>query len=522
METAVGSHSARLSRPLRPAALVVLTATVTLLAAVGVLPRWPGLIHLVALAPLDVTNDLQLLMVHAPGWPSFIAGVVLSVGVRAVVLAFLLGDPSRPGLLRAARYYLLVLPFAFVAAALLYAAKAVLFYLLFWLGLFVLLLLFVLTAASPWIHRPGQRNITVLARHGFRAGTLGAYLALLSLLGALANVLGDAGAVALVPVSGALTFATAHVLGADPGWRVARRAVAVLPAAGLVALVAVAATGPAGPPDGRALDEPRDGSVLLMSGVDSSSGRGAMLEIDPTSLGWDCQGARYYSYAGPGDGQPRNEAQCDIDHGRPYRPEDTLRPRSEQVDFLEAQTEDMGTPGVAVGHSQGVWLLWDAASLHRLPGVEALVLVGAFPENPVSYPAADQREPGRVGRVLLEAIQVAPRPGGTTTFEPDSPLGREWLGHPDAIEETLDRPLPDGVVALSVPSVFDLPLMHRSERIEGAVDACPVPVIHPNLPYSEEFHARVEDFLDERARPPCQWWRRAVGPALRHFSAPPS
>src|SRR5690606_41185979 len=45
----------------RAAGLLAVTAVVTVLAATGVLPRWSGLIHLVALPPLDLIADLRVL-----------------------------------------------------------------------------------------------------------------------------------------------------------------------------------------------------------------------------------------------------------------------------------------------------------------------------------------------------------------------------------------------------------------------------------------------------------------------------
>jgi glucose-6-phosphate dehydrogenase assembly protein OpcA len=65
-------------------------------------------------------------------------------------------------------------------------------------------------------------------------------------------------------------------------------------------------------------------------------------------------------------------------------------------------------------------------------------------------------------------------------------------------------------------------LVLDDHHITGAVDACPVAVTHTNLPYAEELHEAVRRFLDGDELPPCPWWRTAVGPALRHFAAPPS
>jgi hypothetical protein len=75
---------------------------------------------------------------------------------------------------------------------------------------------------------------------------------------------------------------------------------------------------------------------------------------------------------------------------------------------------------------------------------------------------------------------------------------------------------------LSVTSVFDHPLMPETWRIEGAVDACPVPVPHPNLPYSKELAAAVNAVLDGRDLPRCPAWRSTIGPIFRPFGVPPT
>lgn len=507
---------------LDPRPLLALAALVVVLAAAGVLPRWPGLLHTVALPPLDVVNDLGALLTLAGSWPVFLLGLAASLLGRSALLALLLGGVSRARFLWALRFYLLVTPPAFVAAALLYGAGAVMLYALFWAGVLVTLLLVAATAAAAWLS-PGRlrSGFRTSARAWFRLGTVGAYVLVLLLLGAVADLVAPAGQVLLVPVSAALTYGTARVLVADPAPRWPRRALAALPAAGAVTLVVVVAHGPTAPPPADELAEPRPGSVLLMSGVDSRSGSGAILELDPRSLGWTCEGARYFSYAGPGDGQPQGDAVCPIDHGAPYRAQDSLRSRADVTRFLEQQSGAAPPPVVLATHSQGVWLAWEAAVQGRLPGVETLVLVGAFADSGVAYRTGDDG-PGRVGRVLLDAVTELPRPGGTTAFHPDSPLGTEWLAAPEQVREVLSRPLPEGMRAVSIPSAFDLPLVRGTHRLPHAADACPVPVIHPDLPYAPELHDAVGRFLDGEPLPPCAWWRTALGPLLRHFAVPPT
>jgi hypothetical protein len=511
------------TRRLDPLPLAGVAAAVLLLTATGILPVWPGLIQLVALPPLDIMADLRALLVYAPGVPAFVAALVVLIAVRAAVLALLLGGLNRERFWFAVRFYLVVLPVAALAAAVTYTGQAILFYGTFWAGLAIALLVMVLTAAVPWLAPPRLRSGLRLAlAHKFRLGTVGAYLAVLFALGLAADAGGTAVTVLAVPVSAGLTWLTAQMLYADPGFVVVRRVIAVLPAAALVALGVVGFTGADSPPRAPYPEQPRAGSIMLMSGIDSSSGSGAILEIDPHALRYPCDQAFYFSYAGPGDGQPQEDAICEIEHGAPYEPIDTMRSRAEVVPFLEAQVAEMEPPAVVAGHSQGAWLLWEAAAEDRLTGVETIVLVGPFSANTVGYPDAGANSAGQVGRMVLGVFTNVARPGGTTTFTPDSPLGREWLAAPEAIEGTLARPLPAGIRALSVPSLFDLPLMPDDADIEGATGSCPVPVFHANLPYAPEFHDVLDRFLDGEPPAECPVWRHAVGPSLRSFTAPPS
>ncbi|WP_217623715.1 hypothetical protein, partial [Streptomyces sp. TRM64462] len=180
----------------RPVALLVLAGAVTVLAAAGVLPRWPGLVHLVALPPLDLIADLRLLMRFTSGYPQFVAGLAACLAVRVTVLAFVLGGPRGQALRYAARYYALVLPGAFLASALLLGAGALLFYALFWFGTALVLLVLALGAAAPWAAPPRlAHGFAVAARRGLRLGTVGAYLAALAVVGAVADATRPAGPV---------------------------------------------------------------------------------------------------------------------------------------------------------------------------------------------------------------------------------------------------------------------------------------------------------------------------------------
>jgi hypothetical protein len=505
--------------------LGVLTAVVVALALGGVVPVWPGLVQTVALPPLGLTADLRILLVDATGYPSFVAGVVLSVAVRTVVLAAMLGL-SRATLAFAARLHLLLLPLAALAAMGLFAAPATLFYLLFWIGVVVAALIELAAAAMAF---SGETRLCSAAarslRSGLRLGTVGAYLVALILLGALGDLLGAVAQVALVPVSAGVAAVAAWMLLADPGWRwavVTRRAVAGVGALGVVTLVIVVVTGPPSPqaPDGEVAS--RSGSLLLMSGVDSSSGSGAVLEIDPASLGFTCDQAYYFSYAGPGDGQPQRHAQCPIRTGAPYEPLDTYGPTSALVEHFVTQVRALPDPVTVLTHSQGAWIVWEALASQGAMGVSHLVLIGPFPDNPVAYPADRAAVPGRVGTDVIDiVIGNLARPGGTSKFTYDAPLATELLAAPEQTDAIWARPLPPEVSGLAVPSAFDLPFQVRTRVVPGVTNTCPLPVAHPNLPYAVGFIEATNRHVDDQGSPGCVGWA-ALGPLFSGFSAPPS
>lgn len=513
--------------PVAPLALAsaVAMALGAVHAAVGGGP-WPGVVHLVAPPPLDLTADLRLLLAATDSVAMFAAGAAASFVARVALLAALLGGLHRRNLWLAGRLVLLLWPVAFVAAALQYAGIALLYLQLFWIGTALAVATVLLVGALPWLAGSAasrgdggalRSGVVASARSWARLGTIGAALVALAVLGAVADAFGALVAIGLVPVSAALTWLTILMLREPTIMRTPRRALAGLGGVGAGALVVVALAGPVSPPDGPLADVGRDGSLMLMSGIDSSSGSGAVLEIDPGVVGWSCEQTHYFSYAGPGDGQPQNEAACPIRHGAPYEPVDSLRSRDQVIPWLAEQVESMVPPAVIVGHSQGAWFLWEAAAEGRLDGVEAVVLLGMFPSNPVGY-APEPR--GDMGRVVIDAMLGLPGAGGQTEFDAASPLGQEWLAPPGSVEAVLARPLPDHIRWLSVPSALDLPAMPQGAGLEGVVDACPVPVVHPDLPYAPEVWETVTAFLDGEPLPPCAPWRSVPGLVFRGFAPP--
>lgn len=200
-----------------PAGVVALTVV---LGAVDVLPRWPGLLHHVALPPLGLLADLRVLVTRAPSYPVFVGGVVLAVAIRSAVLAAMLGGLSRERLALAGGLYGAATLPAVVAGGLQFSAAAALYHWYFWSGLGVALLTFFVLASAAWTGsvRLGAALARSLSR-GLRAGTLAGYLLALGLLGWGAAAGGPAAGVGLVPVSAGLTVVTVRRLRREPARR---------------------------------------------------------------------------------------------------------------------------------------------------------------------------------------------------------------------------------------------------------------------------------------------------------------
>jgi hypothetical protein len=511
-------------------AYTVLTATVTLMVAVGVLPRWPGAVHLVALPPLDVAADARVLISRAPSWPVFVVLLGVAVTVRIAVLALLLGGMRSPRWRLASGVYLLATPVVLVAAQLDFVAHAALYSRLFGAALGMLAVTFLVFAAAPWVGASGSDRRSIVrgsdgragaavrhaAREGFRITDVAVYALGLLGLGIVAELGGPIASVLTIPVAAVWTVATMGRLLAPAPRRPLRRFVgACVLGLALFAVVVVTREAPWGIPE-----VTRDGSVVVMSGINSASGEGAVFELDPARIGYRCEQFTYYSYAGPGPGQPRGEAACPKTSGAPYVPEDTQRPFGEQVMLLEEQAADLEPPLVVLAHSQAAWVAWQAAAEGRLPGPVRLVLIGAFPSSPLTYPPPGETGPGFVGgelfRVLVPLADLV-----DFDFEVDAPLARELLATPDAAAEVFAQPLPDDVEALAVTATSDLALMPEGWRIDGAVDACPIREAHPYLPVTPAFHRVVDRFLAGERGASCPPWPELYRVSVQALGAPP-
>lgn len=495
--------------------LAAITVVVVALALAGVLPRWPGLPHLVALPPVDLFADLRVLLTRATSVPAFALLLALVFGVRVLVMSLLLGGLTRDRLRFGAVFYGIVFLPSLAAAQFGYMAFAVLYSRLFWPAVAVVTVLALLAGPMPW--QGSTRLRTALYRTwrgGLRVGIMLPYAAVIVLLSVVTHVW-PGSEVALVPISALATGVTIGLLSRPPRPGALPRLVVAGVAFAVASTVFVTTRDVQAPPP----PQPREGSMMVMSGINSSSGNGDVFFTDPQDYGLTCEQLFYYSYAGPGDGQPRGDARCPIRTGAPFEPEHTRRPMAEQVAVFSEQVRGLPRPLMVMVHSHSAWVAWKAVSSGKAPEVDVLILNGAFRESIQGYLAPGERGPGRVASDLLRLLL----PVGTLFglhLDLDSPAPRETLADPDAPEQIFARPLPPGVRVISVTSATDLPLMPGGWRLPVERNACPLREAHPYLPGSNGMLDEVNRFL--RGAPPrsCPPWRDWGTAMTRSFGVP--
>jgi hypothetical protein len=167
-----------------------------------------------------------------------------------------------------------------------------------------------------------------------------------------------------------------------------------------------------------------------------------------------------------------------------------------------------------------VWLAWEAMASGSAPQVDALIMVGPFPQTPVGYPPPGEDAPGRVAGELLRLL-VPLTDLAQFHFEPDAPASRELLAPVNRSEEIHSRPLPAHVRAVGVTSATDLPLMPGGWRLPVERNVCPIREAHPYLPDTPAFYHEVNRFLDRRPGLPCTPWRTWGRPMALPFGVPP-
>jgi hypothetical protein len=475
--------------------LLCATAALEAMALAGIIPVHADITHAVALPPLDLTYDLGLLLAHAntPIW--FSVGLVLSLAGRATLLSLMLGSLRRFWF--ALRFELVCLVPSFVAAQLMYSGQTVLYAYVFWAGLVVAVAFTLLLAHVPWrqCQSVGRAFIHGLI-HGIRLPTVSFYLLGLAVVGVLVRNGGQAADLVGLLASSALTFVTARKLRSQPSARVATSLGAAVVSLVVLAAIVIPKAGSTHA-ETAARAAPRQGELVMVPGIDTSSGHGTLFLVKPQTLGFPCARTFYYSYAGPGPGAPRGQSACPITSGAAYTRADTERPLGDLVSSFRAQVDSLKPPVTVVAHSSGSWIAWAALSSDRTSPVRHLVMFAPL-TGALGYPPPGPHGEGFVGAAGMRLVVQAGRSLGITRFDPDSPLAMELLAPAGRLANLFDQPLPHSVESLDVVSVFDASIFADSttDPFPRSASACLLFETHSGLPTSSEAANYTTRFLE--------------------------
>ncbi len=493
--------------------LVIVAAVFEVLAATGVVPAQPGLTHEVALPPLDLTADVSLLLGRAttPAW--FAVGLALAVTGRAAVLALMLGSLRHWAM--ALRFELVALVPAYIGAELCYDGQATLYSAVFWAGVIVIVLGSIVLTHAPW-QRP-RRVAATLGRgllHGMRAPTVAAYLLVMVVLSIFVRAGGGAAAAVGVVISLIATLSFARRLGRPGASAWPARLATVVAVLAVIGLIALDKSAPAVPhPPSRA------GELVVVSGMDSSTGHGGVFPLQPGLLGFDCAHVVYFSYVGPGAGGPRGQAACPIRSGAPYRRRATERPLAQLVTAFRRQVDHLRAPVTVVAHSSGGLVVWAAVAGDPSTPVRRIVLLAPIQDSH-GYPPPGRSGPGAVGASGMRALTQLGRSVGFSRFDADLPLARQLFGQPNAAAALYGRHLGRGVESLAVPAASDEVLYSAPRPFPGAQLACPLEVSHGHLASSSAADVVVNRFLAGQGQPRCPPWQSWIADLGWGFKVP--
>lgn len=409
-------------RSLRRAPLAVLPLAVegvvgALLILAGGIPASSAAVPSTAVFPLDVFFDVKQSISFGRNWSYVIATVGVGVLIRGAVLAGTLWlSDGRPGPFvaawaRASRLALIAALVLLPSATLFFAGAATRYAPFIWAGA----LLGVLPSALL-ARRAAKLDVGAGEPQGGGVPEVPnfiSYAYIVTAFGAAMSVLADDGkwaAALLVACLGPLhaLFLVGwreHVRnGSYPGGGTIVTIISALLIAALFSLAAYDRFIRAPEPVRSA---PRQGLLIVLGGVDTTSKSGAFADLDPRTLGFRRSRARQLSYRGA---------------GKTYEKEDTRRPLYRSAQIISKQIKTAARPRSLIGHSQAALIL-DRILAADLPAPErAVMLAPPPPQAPiVDFPAPDRAGTGRpagdLSRLLASGLDLI----GFDPFDVDAP-----------------------------------------------------------------------------------------------------
>ena len=235
--------------------------------------------------------------------------------------------------------------------------------------------------------------------------------------------------------------------------------------------------------------------VVLVAGLGSSSGSGAVNDVDTAALGYAEGDVARFSYRGGTTAE------------RPYDAADT------QVDIVESgrrlrdllgrlHADDPGVPIDVVAHSQGGLVARSAMGARAPPGVESLVTLGTPHQGADLATLLALVRTTVKGTIVLEGLARMSGSG----IQPGSTSVRQLAETSRFLRQLNAGPLPEGVRVTSIAARADVVVPAPRARLEGAANVVvSVPDVndHSALPGSDVAHREIA-LAVARMAPTCE------------------
>jgi hypothetical protein len=247
--------------------------------------------------------------------------------------------------------------------------------------------------------------------------------------------------------------------------------------------------------------------LVRVAGLGSTSGKGAVDDVDAGALGYAPADDYRFSYLGGTAGE------------NPYEATDTtadLRESGQRLRELLAriEAENPGVPIDIVAHSQGGLVARSALTDEGepRPNVNSLVTLGSPHQGAPAATAATMVGHNRVGGLLLEGAHAAL----PDTFDPAGTSVAQMAEHSEFLRRLNSRPLPEGVHVTSVGARGDYVVPAGVTWLPGAgnVTVSPPGYLddHGDLPGSAEAEREIALAVSGMA-PTCQDFADAMADA---------
>lgn len=259
---------------------------------------------------------------------------------------------------------------------------------------------------------------------------------------------------------------------------------------------------------------PRERRIMVMvNGLESKGGQGALLGLEPTTMGYDRGDIIEFSYRGGRSGDLATGSGTTVSD---YGPNDTHGDLREQADglrdlLMELRAANPGVPVDIVAHSQGgivsrLALGNDGDRFDtRLPEVANLVMLGT-PNHGSDLATAnafiETTTSGDAFQEMLEFMPVTPELDAVSVAQ---------LSEGSALMRELDEhPLPSGTRVTSIAAEGDLVVSPMNSSLEGATNVL--------LPLSG-LHAHSDMLRTAEARREVGLALAGMGPTCRSVTA---